>query len=124
SRTLSQICVAIVACLAVSSFAFGADLEKGQFEANGLVGIVTGIGTHTVVGFGGGKAIMNNVSLNGDFSYIPLGSINTDVLGVQTKSSAKGGGLRSTRRYSRPSAVRVTIFRSLSSRRSSAGSSK
>jgi len=89
SRTLLQICVAIVACLAVSSFAFGADLEKGQFEANGLVGIVTGIGTHTVVGVGGGKAIMNNLSLNGEFSYIPLGSTNVDILGVQSSTSAK-----------------------------------
>ena len=34
------------------------------------------------------------------------------------------GGLRSTRRYSRPSSVRVTILRSFISRRSNAGSSK
>jgi len=89
SRTLPQIFIAIVACLAVSSYAFGADLEKGQVEATGLVGIVTGIGTHTVIGVGGGKAIRDNISLNGEFSYIPLGSASVNVLGVQSSYSAK-----------------------------------
>jgi hypothetical protein len=88
-RTLPQVFIAIVACLAVSSYAFGADLEQGRVEATGLVGVVTGIGTHTVVGIGGGKAIRNNLSLNGEFSYIPLGSANVNVLGVQSSYSAK-----------------------------------
>src|SRR4249920_1469565 len=89
SRTLPQLFIAIVACLAVSSYAFGADLEQGQAEATALVGVVTGIGTHTVIGFGGGKAIRNNLSLNAEFSYIPLGSGSIDVLGVQSSYSAK-----------------------------------
>jgi len=89
-RTFPQIFAVIIASLAVSSFAFGADLEKGQVEATGLVGIVTGIGTHTVVGIGGGKAIRNNITLNGEFSYIPLGSADVNVLGVQSSYSAKG----------------------------------
>ena len=89
SRTLPQLFIAIVACLAVSSYAFGADLEKGRVETTALVGVVTGIGTHTVIGVGGGKAIRNNISLNGEFSYIPLRSNSTNTLGVQTSDSAK-----------------------------------
>jgi opacity protein-like surface antigen len=89
TRTLSLFLTAIIALPLLSSHAFGADLEKGQIEATGLVGIVTGIGTHTVVGIGGGKAIRNNLSLNGEFSYIPLGSNSIDVLGAQSSYSAK-----------------------------------
>jgi len=90
SRILSQSTLVVLACLVLSSYAFGADLEKGQVEATALVGIVTGIGgTHTVVGVGGGKAIRNNITLNGEVSYIPLGSNSIDVLGVQSSYSLK-----------------------------------
>jgi len=54
-----------------------------------MVGILSGIGTHGVVGGSIAAAIKDRFSMIGELSYIPLGSDSVDVLGVRTEFSAK-----------------------------------
>jgi opacity protein-like surface antigen len=71
------------------SSAFSQDIEKGNIEVTGLVGLVSGIGTHGVIGGSAGLAIRDRILVNGDLSYIPLGSNSLDILGVRSEFSAK-----------------------------------
>ena len=87
--TISSVLLAIVFSLAVNPSMFGQDLEPAKVEATGMVGVLTGIGTHGMVGGSIAAAIRNRFSVIGEFSYIPLGSDNVDVLGVRTEFSAK-----------------------------------
>ena len=87
--TLSNILGTIVICIAVNPSSFGQDLEPWRVEATGMVGALTGIGTHGVVGGGIAAAIRNRFSVIGELSYIPLGSDTVDVLGVRNEFSAK-----------------------------------
>src|SRR6185503_5091440 len=69
---------------------YAQDLEKGQIEATGQVGVVTGIGTHSYFGGSIGTGATNHIFAVGEFSYIPLGSANVATTGVQASGSGRG----------------------------------
>jgi opacity protein-like surface antigen len=87
--TLSNIFGTLIICIAVNPSMFGQDVEPGRVEATGMVGVLTGIGTHGMVGGSIAAAIRNRFSVIGELSYIPLGSDTVDVLGVRSEFSAK-----------------------------------
>src|SRR5207249_4566911 len=63
-----------VGCLLTAGMAFGQGIEKGQVEATGQLGLVSGIGTHGSFGASIGSAVTDRVIALGEVSYIPLGS--------------------------------------------------
>src|SRR5262249_25685286 len=89
--SLRTICfITIMGLFLIPRVSFGQDVEKGQVEATGQVGIVSGIGTHGAFGGTIAGALSENVFVYGEFLYIPLGSSNVSILGVNTNVSAKG----------------------------------
>jgi Outer membrane protein beta-barrel domain len=84
---LPSVLAAIVACVALSPEAFAQ--ETGRVEASGMVGLVSGIGTHSVVGGSVAAAVRNRILVIGELSYIPLGSDSVDILGVSSDFSAR-----------------------------------
>jgi opacity protein-like surface antigen len=85
---LSNILGTIILCIAVSPSLFGQD-EPARLEGTAMAGVLTGIGTHGMVGGSIAAAIRNRFSVVGELSYIPLGSDTIDVLGVRSEFSAK-----------------------------------
>jgi len=86
---LSKILATIIVCGVFSANAFSQDDEIPRVEATGMVGLVTGIGTHGTVGGSVAAAIRNRFLAIGELSYIPLGGDTVDVLGVRSDFSAK-----------------------------------
>ena len=84
---LPSVLAAIVACGALSPEAFAQ--ETGRIEASGIVGLVSGIGTHSLVGGSVAAAARNRILVIGELSYIPLGSDSVDILGVRSDFSAR-----------------------------------
>lgn len=74
----------------VSTAGYSQDMERGQIEATGQVGFVTGIGTHGAFGGSAGAALNEHVLAFGEFLFIPLGSSTVRVLGVNQNVSARG----------------------------------
>src|SRR2546430_2129697 len=64
-------------------------MQKGQIEATGQIGLVSGIGTHPAFGASVGTALNDRVLVSGEFLYIPLGSSTVRILGTNTSVSAK-----------------------------------
>ena len=87
--TLSNILGTIIIAIAVNPSMFAQDVEPAKVEATGMVGVLTGIGTHGMVGGSIAAAVRNRFSVIGELSYIPLGSDSVDVLGVRSEFSAK-----------------------------------
>lgn len=87
--TLSHILGTIIISIAVNPSMFAQDQEPAKVEATGMVGVLTGIGTHGMVGGSIAAAIRNRFSVIGELSYIPLGSDSVNVLGVRSEFSAK-----------------------------------
>jgi len=88
-RALARIFVTLISFLVLSGFAFGQDIEKGTVEATGLVGLISGIGTHSSFAVNGGSAVTDRIFVSGELMYIPLGSESVSVLGVSSDFSAK-----------------------------------
>jgi hypothetical protein len=78
----------VIGCLCATT-GFGRDLEKGDVEATGQVGVVAGIGTHASYALSAGTAITDHVFLLGEFSYVPLGGGRIQAFGFQAGGSAK-----------------------------------
>jgi hypothetical protein len=83
---------------AMTGLGYAQDMEKGQIEATGQIGLVSGIGTHGAFGGSFGGALSEHVLAFGEFLYIPLGSSTVRVLGVNQSVSARSfnfdGGLQ------------------------------
>jgi hypothetical protein len=90
--SLRTICfLTIIGLFLLSRRSYGQDVEKGQIEATGQVGFVAGsINTHGAFGGSVAGALSENVFVYGEFLFIPLGSSNVSILGVNTSVSAKG----------------------------------
>jgi len=98
SRIRRGCLVATIALLMMTGLGYGQDVEKGQVEATGQIGFVSGIGTHGAFGGSVGAALNEHVLVFGEFLYIPLGSSTVSVLGVNRNVSARAfnfdGGLQ------------------------------
>jgi opacity protein-like surface antigen len=86
---LPSVLGAIVVCTAFSPNTFAQETETGKVEASAMVGLVSGIGTHGLVGGSVAAAVRSRFLVIGELSYIPLGSDNVDILGVRSEFSAK-----------------------------------
>jgi hypothetical protein len=75
-RVLTSVAAAVIGCLLVTGVGYGQEMEKGQVEATGFAGVVTGIDTHATLGGSLGVAVNERVFAYGEFSYIPLGSFS------------------------------------------------
>ena len=67
---------------------YAQEMEKGQLEATGQLGLVAGIGSHAAVGGSVGAAVNQRVFVAGEFLYIPLGSSTVRILDTNTSVSA------------------------------------
>jgi len=98
SRIISVSLIATVGLFVMTGVGYGQDLEKGQIEATGQVGFVSGIGTHGAFGGSVGGALSEHVLAFGEFLYIPLGSSTVRILGVNQSVSGRAfnfdGGLQ------------------------------
>jgi outer membrane protein with beta-barrel domain len=90
--------IATVGLFVMAGVGYGQDMQKGQIEATGQIGFVSGIGTHGAFGGSVGGAVNEHVLVYGEFLYIPLGSSTVSVLGVNRSVSARAfnfdGGLQ------------------------------
>src|SRR5262245_9676556 len=68
-----KVVAGVVGCLLLAVSGYAQNLEKGEVEATGQVGIVTGIKTHASFAGSAGKALTDRVFALGEFGYIPLG---------------------------------------------------
>lgn len=82
----TQVIAAAVGCLILSASAYAQNLEKGNWETTGQVGLVTGIKTHASFAGAAGRAITDRIFVLGEFGYIPLGGASASGVGA-------GGGL-------------------------------
>ena len=98
SQIRSVFLITLFVLFVVITEGYGQEKEKGQIEATGQIGFVSGIGTHGAFGGSGGTALNEHVLVFGEFLYIPLGSSTVRVLGVNQSVSARGfnfdGGLQ------------------------------
>jgi len=82
----------------MTGIGYGQDIEKGQIEATGQIGFVSGIGTHGAFGGSVGGALSEHVLAYGEFLYIPLGSSSARINGVNQSVSGRSfnfdGGLQ------------------------------
>jgi hypothetical protein len=101
-RMWKSITIAIVSCLALASAGYGQDMAEGQVEATGLVGIVTGNGTHGTVGVNAGKAVRERVFAYGEFFYVPGGGGSFESPGFEASSSSRGIGFNAGAQYMFP----------------------
>jgi opacity protein-like surface antigen len=81
NKRLMQIIATAACCLVFAVSGFGQEMEKGQVEATGQVGVVAGVGTH--VSFAGslGWAVTDRVFGFGELGYAPLGGASGSVQG-------------------------------------------
>src|SRR5215468_3155421 len=90
--------IATLGLFAMAGIGYGQDMRKGQIEATGQIGFVSGIGTHGAFGGSVGGAVNERVLVFGEFLYIPLGSSTVNVLGTNRNVSARAynfdGGLQ------------------------------
>lgn len=75
-----------VGCLLLTVSGYAQDLEKGEVEGTGQVGIVMGTGTHASFGGSAGKAVSDNVFVLGEIGYVPMG-------GASFSGTTPGGGI-------------------------------
>ena len=75
-----------VGCLLLTVSGYAQDLEKGEVEGTGQVGIVMGTGTHASFGGSAGKAVTDNVFVLGEIGYVPMG-------GASFSGTTPGGGI-------------------------------
>jgi hypothetical protein len=87
------ILIVIIGLLAMSAPAY-AQLEKGQLEVTGQIGLVSGIGTHGAFGGSVGAGLSPNVVVYGEFLYIPLGSTTIGTGTLSARSYNFDGGLQ------------------------------
>jgi opacity protein-like surface antigen len=80
----------VVGCLLLAASGYAQTLEKGEVEATGQVGIVTGIKTHASFAASAGKAITDRIFAQGEFGYIPLGGTSFTVPGGGPQFSSGG----------------------------------
>jgi hypothetical protein len=83
--------VLIIGSISVTA-GYGQDLEKGDAEATGQIGLVAGIGTHASIAGSVGSAVRERVFAFGEFSYIPLGGGTIEAFGFKSGGSAKALG--------------------------------
>ena len=69
-------------------------VDKGQVEVTGQVGLVSGIGTHGAFGGSIGAGLSDNVLAYGEFLYIPLGSTTLGSNTLSARSYNFDGGLQ------------------------------
>ena len=85
--------IAAVGLFVMTGLGYGQDIEQGQIEATGQVGLVSGIGTHGAFGGSVGAAMDKHFLAFGEFLFIPLGvgarSLNFDG-GVQYQFRKQG----------------------------------
>ena len=84
-----MVCLIVIGLFVMTGLGYGQDVEKGQLEATGQIGLVSGIGTHGAFGGSLAGALSQNVFAYGEFLYIPLGSSTVSVFGTNTRVSAK-----------------------------------
>jgi hypothetical protein len=77
---------AAVGSLILSASGYAQNLEKGNVEATGQAGIVTGIGTHASFAGSVGTALTDRIFVLGELGYVPLG-------GASVGTSGTGGGI-------------------------------
>ena len=77
NKCLVHIVAVIACCLVISAPGNAQNMSKGQVEATGQLGIVTGIGTHGSLGGNIGAAINDRVFAFGELSWLPLGGSST-----------------------------------------------
>src|SRR5215831_4924748 len=98
SRIRKIALIATVGLFVMTGLGYGQDMQKGQIEATGQIGFVSGIGTHGAFGGSVGAALNERVLVFGEFLYIPLGSSTVTILGVNRSVSARAynfdGGLQ------------------------------
>ena len=98
SRIRGVFLIATFGLFVMTGLGYGQDMEKGQIEATGQVGFVSGIGTHGAFGGSVGGALSEHVLAFGEFLYLPLGSGTVSILGVNQRVSQRGfnfdGGLQ------------------------------
>jgi hypothetical protein len=93
-----QILFAIVIGMCTTAL-YAQDVEKGQIEATGQVGVVAGLGTHASVGGSVGRGATDHIFVVGEFSYIPLGGGRVESFGFQSGGSAKSYGFNFMGQY-------------------------
>ncbi len=91
---MRMVCViAIISSLMLSAPGYG-QVEKGQLEVTGQVGVVSGIGTHGAFGGSVGTGLSENVLAYGEFLFIPLGSTTIGNGTLSARSYNFDGGLQ------------------------------
>jgi opacity protein-like surface antigen len=93
ARIKTEFLIATIGLFLMTGVCYGQDMTQGQIEATGQIGFVSGIGTHAAVGGSVGAALNERVVVFGEFLYIPLGSSNVTVLGVNRNVSARAFNL-------------------------------
>src|SRR5207237_633578 len=89
SRIRMLCLIATIGLFLMTGLVYGQEMQKGQIEATGQIGLVSGIGTHPAFGASVGTALNDRVLVSGEFLYIPLGSSTVRILGTNTSVSAK-----------------------------------
>jgi hypothetical protein len=84
-----MIALTVATLFLMTSFAYAQEIEKGQLEATGQIGFVSGIGTHAAVGASVAGGLSDRFLVSGEFLYIPLGSSTVTILGNTTSVSAR-----------------------------------
>ena len=72
---------------------------QGSTEVTGHLGIVGGMGSHASLGGSLGVPVTDNLSLHGDFSYIPMGRDSVTMFGTTTSASASALNFNGTLQY-------------------------
>jgi hypothetical protein len=86
NKRLMQTIATVACCLVVAASGFAQEMEQGEVEATGQVGVVAGVGTHASFAGSLGWAVRPRIFVLGEFGYTPIG-------GASGSISGPGGGL-------------------------------